>query len=216
MSYKAIIFDFDYTLGDCTSGIEDCVCTALRIMNMKEVSSKMIRKSVGLTLQDTYRFLTGDEELEKGEEFKKLFMNRADEIMAERAVLLPFAKEVVESLKEDGKQIGIVTTKYRFRIFAIFQALGLPDFIEQVIGSDNVESAKPDPEGLLQMIADMKLEKKDVLYVGDSIVDAETARNAGVDFAAVTTGATTSEEFDSFHPVMVMEDLRPVLSLSRM
>ncbi len=66
------------------------------------------------------------------------------------------------------------------------------------------------------MFKDMKLKKEEVLYIGDSLVDANTAQNAGVDFAAVTTGATLAEEFHSYHPIMIMEDLRPVISLVKM
>lgn len=216
MSYRAVIFDFDYTLADCTNGIVDCVNTALVNMGIKEASVENIRKAVGMTLPNTYQFLTGDENKEKGMKFKDEFMLRADEVMAQSARFLPFAKEVVLQLKKDGIQLGIVTTKYRHRIISIFELMDLPEFILHVIGADNVKKEKPDPEGLLVMIEDMKLEKKDVLYVGDSIVDAKTAENAGVDFAAVTTGATKAEEFTSYHPVMIMEDLRPVLSLTKM
>ena len=216
MSYQAVIFDFDYTLADCTSGIVDCVNTAFNHMGIEEASIDNIRKAVGMTLLNTYHFLTNDQNAEKSKKFQAEFMLRADEVMAKSAIFLPFAKEVVLKLKEDGIQIGIVTTKYRHRIISIFELMEIPGFIQHVIGADNVNKEKPNPEGLLQMIQDMKLEKKDVLYVGDSLVDANTARNAGVDFAAVTTGATLAEEFQCYHPVLIMEDLRPVISLVKM
>jgi len=216
MSYQAVIFDFDYTLADCTSGIVDCVNTAFNHMGIQEALVENIRKAVGMTLPNTYYFLTDDENIENAKKFQDEFMLRADEVMAKSATFLPFAKEVVLKLKEDGIQLGIVTTKYRHRIISIFELMELPGFIQHVIGADSVKKEKPNPEGLLQMIQDMKLEKKDVLYVGDSLVDANTARNAGVDFAAVTTGATLAEEFQSYHPVLIMEDLRPVISLVKM
>lgn len=216
MSYRAVIFDFDYTLADCTSGIVDCVNTAFSHMGIEEASVENVRKAVGMTLPNTYHFLTNDENKEKAKKFQDEFMLKADEVMAKSATFLPFAKEVILKLKEDGIQLGIVTTKYRHRIISIFDLMELPGFIQHIIGADNVKNEKPNPEGLLQMIQDMKLEKKEVLYVGDSLVDANTAQNAGVDFAAVTTGATQAEEFQSFHPILIMEDLRPVISLVKM
>ncbi len=216
MSYQAVIFDFDYTLADCTSGIVDCVNTAFNHMDIEEASVESIRKAVGMTLPNTYHFLTKDENKGKAVKFQEEFMIRADEVMAKSATFLPFAKEVVLKLKQDGIQLGIVTTKYRHRIISIFELMELPGFIQHVIGADNVEKEKPDPEGLIQMIKDMKLKKEEVLYIGDSLVDANTAQNAGVDFAAVTTGATLAEEFHSYHPIMIMEDLRPVISLVKM
>jgi phosphoglycolate phosphatase len=216
MSYQAVIFDFDYTLADCTSGIVDCVNTAFNNMGIEEASVESIRKAVGMTLPNTYLFLTKDENKDKAKNFQEEFMIRADEVMAKSATFLPFAKEVVLKLKEDGIQLGIVTTKYRHRIISIFELMELPGFIQHIIGADNVKKEKPDPEGLIQMIHDMKLKKEEVLYIGDSLVDADTAKNAGVDFAAVTTGATLAEEFQSYQPILIMEDLRPVISLVKM
>ena len=65
------------------------------------------------------------------------------------------------------------------------------------------------------MIEEWNLEKSQVLYVGDSVVDAKTAQNAGVDFAAVTTGTTGFDVFEDFDCKMIMEDLRPVITLVR-
>ncbi len=215
MGYKAVIFDFDYTLGDCTSGIVECVNSALTKMGFAHASEDIIRQSVGMTLINTFHFITGDMNQEKAEEFKGLFMLRADDVMAQCAVFLPYAKEVVEQLKNDQIHVGIVTTKHRHRVVSIFQLLEVPDFITDIIGGDNVVKEKPDPEGLNRMIEQWNLEKRQVLYVGDSIVDAKTARSAGVDFAAVTTGTTGFGVFKDFDCKMIMEDLRPVITLVR-
>ena len=54
------------------------------------------------------------------------------------------------------------------------------------------------------------LEKSEVLYVGDSFIDAKTAENAGVDFVAVLTGTTTKEEFDKYGHVFIGENVLDV------
>ena len=59
----------------------------------------------------------------------------------------------------------------------------------------------------------MRISKADVLYVGDSLVDAKTAMQAGVDFAAVTTGTTAAEEFDQYPNVAVIDDISELLDL---
>ena len=215
MGYKAVIFDFDYTLGDCTSGIIECVNSALTKMGLAQASEDIIRQSVGMTLIHTFHFITGDMDQNQAEEFKRLFMERADDVMAQCAVLLPYAREVVEQLKSDQIHVGIVTTKHRHRVVSIFQLLDIPDFIVTIIGGDNVSKEKPDPEGLNRMIEEWGLEKNQVLYVGDSVVDAKTAQNADVDFAAVTTGTTGFDVFKDYDCKMIMEDLRPVITLVR-
>lgn len=215
MSYKGVVFDYDYTLGDCTSGIVDCVNTALKKMDQQRSTEDVIRKSVGMTLINTYHFITNDSSQERAEEFKRLFMLRADDVMAQSAVFLPYAKEVIEQLKEDQIRVGIVTTKHRHRVTSIFELLGVPDFVKDIIGGEDVSKEKPDPEGLNRMIDNWNLDKNQVLYVGDSMVDAMTAQHAGVDFAAVTTGTTGFDDFKKADYKIIMEDLRPIITLVR-
>lgn len=63
------------------------------------------------------------------------------------------------------------------------------------MGGEDVTAAKPDPEGLLLAIGRASGGgKSEVLYVGDSVVDAATAQAAGTDFAGVLHGMTTCEE----------------------
>ena len=71
----------------------------------------------------------------------------------------------------------------------------------------DVTAAKPDPQGILKALDVMKVAKNDVLYIGDSVVDARTAENAGVDFAPVTTGMTRAEEFAPYRCVRILSDL---------
>ena len=63
---------------------------------------------------------------------------------------------------------------------------------------------KPSPEGIEQAIARLGMEKDDVLYTGDSYIDAETARNAGVDFLAITTGTTSAETFARYPHIAIL------------
>ena len=53
--------------------------------------------------------------------------------------------------------------------------------------------------------------KEETLYIGDSVVDAETAQAAGVDFAGVLHGMTTREELAAYPYVCIMDDLRRLL-----
>ena len=75
------------------------------------------------------------------------------------------------------------------------------------MGAEDVKIEKPNPEGLLQIIASFHLTKEEALYVGDSFVDAITAENAGVDFAGVLTGMITEEEFEKYQSKFVAGNL---------
>lgn len=111
MQYKAVIFDFDYTLGDSTNGIILSANYALEKMGYKQAERERIRKTIGLSLPETYVALTGDKKPEKGEEFRSYFVEKADEIMTDNSELYPDAKKVLDFLKQNGIKVAVVTTK---------------------------------------------------------------------------------------------------------
>ena len=74
-----------------------------------------------------------------------------------------------------------------------------------IVGGEDVETLKPDPTGLLRAVDALGTPKEQCLYVGDTVTDSETARRAGVPFAAVLSGVTEREAFAEYEPVMVLE-----------
>lgn len=62
MKYKGLIFDFDYTLGDSTEGIVQCVNYALGQLGYQAAEREEIRKTIGLHLEETFRVLTAQKE----------------------------------------------------------------------------------------------------------------------------------------------------------
>ena len=71
---KAIIFDFDYTLGDSTKGIITCTDYALLKLGEEKKSTEEIKKTIGINLNDTYKILSGKDDDDKAELFKKVVL----------------------------------------------------------------------------------------------------------------------------------------------
>lgn len=205
--YKAYIFDFDYTLGDSTDGIVQSVLYALEKLQEEPKSTEKIRKTIGLSLKETYFTLTGSDNEEKAELFANYFKEKADEVMVDSTQIYEPVKEVLASLREKGCRVGIVTTKYHYRINAILAKFDMNDMVDIIVGGEDVKTPKPNPEGLLFAIRQLQLEKADILYVGDSIVDAKTAEAANVDFAGVLTGTTGAEDLAKYRNVCIAENL---------
>lgn len=202
MKYKGLLFDFDYTLGDSTDGIVLCANYALECLGYQPAELETIRRTIGLHLQEVYHVLVKAQGLEGKEaednEFARLFMEKADQVMTEKSSFYPGVLLCVRQWKEQGYKLGVVTTKYRHRIEGILEKYKETELFDIIIGGDSVRYPKPDPEGLLQVVEIWNLSKKEVLYVGDSLVDARTAQAAGVDFAGVTTGTTTKEALEQY------------------
>jgi len=195
---KAVVFDFDYTLGDSTKGIALSINYALEQLGHAASDVESIRKTIGLPLKKAYVILTGNTDPERAERFTQYFKEKADHVMTDNTVLYDGVLETLERLRADGCKTAIVTTKFRYRIEAILKKYDAEALFDAIVGSENVKVEKPDPEGLLWTIDHLGLEKEDVLYVGDSLVDAGTAKNAGVRFAAVLTGTTAREDFAAY------------------
>ena len=204
---KAVVFDFDYTLGDSTNGILLSVNYALEKLGYPVKDFPEIKKTIGLSLPETFMALIPDGSREEANRFRELFVERADDVMVANTQLYDCTQEVLNKLKEMGVSVGIVTTKLRYRIEDILKKFEAEHLVDCIVGAEDVKIENPNPEGLLQIIASFHLTKEEALYVGDSFVDAITAENAGVDFAGVLTGMITEEEFEKYQSKFVAGNL---------
>jgi phosphoglycolate phosphatase len=208
---EAVILDFDYTLVDSSRGVIACIGYALAEMGLPPVSDVDACRTIGLSLPETLRVLTGEAGPQRGAVFEALFIARAEEVMTERTVLLPATREAVAQLRKAGYRLAIVSTKYRRRIREILAREGLTGAFDVVIGGEDVSRTKPHPEGLnraLQALGDgQSFPRERALYVGDSLTDARAAERAGLRFAAVLTGTTLRAAFAPYAPWQVLDDL---------
>ena len=207
---KAVIFDFDYTLGDSGNGIALSINYALERLGYEVQKLDAIRKTIGLSLKETFFALTSGEDENEAEQFARLFKQKADVVMVENTELYAGVKEVLRNLRENGYKTAIVTTKFHYRIEQILEKFDALELIDFIVGAEDVKIEKPNPEGLLWTIEQMGLQTDEVLYVGDSLVDAKTAQNAKVDFAAVLTGTTTRREFEKYANVFIGANVEAV------
>ena len=206
-SYKAVCFDFDYTLADCTDSIVAGFQHGLTKLGWPAPDRETVRKTVGFLLEDSYTMLTGDTSEEHRAQFRLYFIEVAMERQRRETVLFPGAPELLRGLHAAGIHCGIVSTKRGDTIEIIMENHHLRDQLELVIGSADVTSHKPDPEGLLLAMERMGVKPEETLFCGDTILDAGAAQNAGCDFAAVLNGTTEAAAFAAFPFVHIAPDL---------
>lgn len=217
MRYQAVLFDFDYTLGDSTGPIAMGYRGGLTAMGWPAPTVEQVRPTIGHTLQDGYTMLTGDDNEEHRDEFYHRFRQAVGEqavlrgdgkaAMITETRLFPGARELLTALKEAGVAAGIVSTKLGATIRAIFAYNGMEDAVRPVIGGEDVARPKPDPQGMNTALAQLGLQPEQVLFCGDTVIDARTARCAGTDFCAVLNGTTPAEAFAAYPCVHIAPDL---------
>lgn len=213
MNYTTYLFDFDYTLADSSRGIVTCFRNVLTRHGYTEVTDDDIKRTIGKTLEDSFSILTGVTDAGQLAGFKAEYLKEADTHMTVNTVLFLETKSVLTALKDSGARIGIISTKYRFRIKELLDQHFPEDFMDIIVGGEDVKAAKPSPEGLLLAIKQLHANKAETLYIGDSTVDAETAQAAGVDFAGVTHGVTTAKELEKYPHWKIMSTLDELLEV---
>lgn len=203
--FQTVIFDFDYTLADSSRGVIECINFALDELGLPTVSAELARQTIGLSLSETFLKLTGRQD--NSDEFARLFIKRADEIMVDMTILFDSSAGIAKLLKRQGVALGIVSTKFRRRIEAILKRENLLNLFDVIIGGEDVLEYKPDPKGLLKALEKLGSTPSSSLYVGDSVTDAETATRAGVPFVAVLSGVTPKDAFRNCGVYRILERL---------
>ena len=209
--YHTYLFDFDYTLADSSKGIVICFRNVLERHRHTGISDEQIKRTIGKTLVNSFSILTGIGDEAILEEYRKEYVKEADRFMTANTRLFPETVSVLQALKEKGANIGIISTKYRYRIMELAKDNIPEGIIDLIVGGEDVKTAKPSPEGVFLALVNLGTDKDTTLYIGDSIVDAETAQAAGMDFAGVLHGATTAEELEAYPHVAIMKDLTELL-----
>lgn len=189
----------------------ECANFALGRLGIPSKNPEEIKRTVGMTLQDTFYALTDIKEADISNDFVRLFACKADEVMTENTSLFPDTITTLTALQTKGYQTTIVTSKLRYRIEEVLKKYDACSLINYIVGFEDVKEPKPSPEGLKKAIHALSARREQVLYIGDNVIDAKTALNADVDFAAVTTGTTTTEDFQEYPKVLVAENLSQLL-----
>jgi phosphoglycolate phosphatase len=192
VSVRAVLFDFDFTLGDSADAIVHCSRAAFADMGLEPAEPRAIRRTIGLTLHDSFRVLTGDEE--RGDEYTRCYVGHADQVMTAMTTVYPPAATVLATMRSRGVATAIVSTKYRYRIESILAHVGLTGAVDFIVGGEDVSRHKPDPEGLRRALDGLSIDGASALYVGDHPVDGHAAARAGIRFVRVLTGEDFGDE----------------------
>lgn len=215
MDYKGVFFDYDFTLGDSSVPILMGFQKGFAAMGHPAPTMEQVRPTIGMTLADAYGLLTGDTDPARGREFYRQFQLAVEDLadeegkraMVEQSRLFPGAKELLGALRESGRQIAIVSTKHSETIRKILAFQGADRLPHLIVGGSDVARPKPDPEGLNKALDALGLRAEEVLFCGDTVIDARAAENAGIPFCAVLNGTTPAEDFECCPHVFIADTL---------
>ena len=118
------------------------------------------------------------------------------------------AEKVLTSLNMKKAIVTSVAEPYLRRILK-----GFVDYFNVIITQELTEKHKPNPEPLLLACQKLNIKPEEAVYVGDRIIDFETAKNAGMDFIGILSGGTSKEEFEKAGVKKIIKSLSDLLSI---
>lgn len=125
------------------------------------------------------------------------------------------AAEVLAKLKADGVKLATLTNSGRTPSDWLLKKHDLHRLFDFTLTRDDVPALKPRPDGIVMAMGMMGLPKREVFYVGDSVIDVQAARGAGVKVASVTTGRYTHERLMKEGTDFILSSVSELLDLVR-
>lgn len=186
--YKAVVFDLDGTLQDSKIDYEKMTERVREILISEDIPESALgdRRTVYLIIrggEDSLLELgVRDERVQTVLDLMTRAMNKTELEAANGVEPKPNALQTLEVLHQNGILLGIATRSHRAYAERCLAKMGMRGYMLGVLARDDVPFPKPDPRHLFETIALLGVDPRDVLYVGDTTTDLETARAAEVDF----------------------------------
>lgn len=211
MSKKAIIlFDLDGTLIDSTPAIYKSFCEAYKERGLQPPSLDSVKQGIGHTLEDM--FLAQGVQKDKVDEFVKSYRAFYRSTMEAGTTLLPNAKEAV-ILGYKFAYLGVVTTKRGDFSAKLLESFGILKYFSTVVGIENVNNPKPHSEPIthaldcIQNIEQCKIQNSSCFMVGDTILDLQAAKNAGIIGVGVLCGYGDTQKLQQHSQIICQDSL---------
>lgn len=219
---KLVMFDLDGTLIETAPEIADAVNDTLQLHGLPSVSLAQVRDWIG---HGTHELLlsalatglatpvasvrTWSELPQVSADFGQAYAHRC----GTRSHLYPHVREVLHALAAQGVRLVVVTNKEARFTQVVLQAHGLVDSFDLVISGDTLPTKKPHPGAIAHCLERFQLQAHQALFIGDSSIDAATARNAGVQVWLLPYGYNMGEPIEAAQPDRVIPDLSALFNL---
>lgn len=216
LSVRAVIFDVDGTLVDSLTAFR-VVAERAAAPHGFSITEAVVREALN-TSRHFWDLVVPPEQADRARMMEAMTRAAArmwPEVLREHGRVFPDAVRLLRELRGRGYVLGIVTGSRRGSIAPLEDA-GALDLFDAVITGEQVERRKPDPEGLLMCVDALGVAPEDAVYVGDTPLDIQAARAAGMGAVGVLTGACDSAGLTvcgADHIVSSLERVAEIVSL---
>lgn len=223
MTFDLVCFDLDGTLVETAPEITDAVNDTLRARGWPEVDEAQVSRWIGhgtgaLLVQAIARasgrtpeqVRSSPELAAIGSVYDRCYAARC----GTRSRLYPGVRATLNALRAQGTKLAIVTNKETRYTDRVLDAHDLRAPFDRIVCGDTLSTRKPDPAGIEACLRAFDVAPARALFVGDSAIDAATARRAGIVAWLLPWGYNGGEPVANCGPDRVIADLSPLLAPS--
>lgn len=202
---ELFIFDLDGTLIDSKLDLAHAVNATRAHLDLPPLEHELIYSYVGNGAPVLIRRALGPHASEEQVSYAlEYFLGYYREHMLDYTVLYPGVRETLEKLDNGERRLAVLTNKPVRISAAILDGLNVGRHFFRVYGGNSFDQKKPHPIGIETLLREAGARKERTLMVGDSAVDIQTARNAGISCCGVTYGFQP-ESLAEFPPDFLIE-----------
>lgn len=221
-TFELVMFDLDGTLVETAPEICDALNDTLRAYGWAAVDEAQVARWIGhgtgeLLVQAVARASDSSPALVRSSERLAAIGTVYDRHYAARcgtrSRLYPQVRETLAALRARGTRLAIVTNKEQRYTDRVLAAHGLVPAFHRVVCGDTLATRKPDPAGISACLREFGVARHRALFVGDSAIDAATARNAGVPVWLLPYGYNQGRPVEDCRPDRVIADLSDLLAV---
>ena len=193
MKYQLAIFDLDGTLLDTLEDLADSANYVMREFGYPERTIAEVRSFVGngirKLLERSAPKETPDEEIDRMfEQFKEYYGAHC----ADKTKSYDGITDLLHALQKLGVKLAVVSNKADYAVKALCEQY-FAGIFDEAVGERIGIARKPAPETVNEVLKNLQIEKAQAVYIGDSEVDVQTARNVEMDCIAVDWGFRDKE-----------------------
>ena len=210
MNIRTILFDLDGTLIDTNELIIASFTHTIEQYAGRPYTREEILDFIGPPLRESLAKVNPDKVEEMVETYRKHNIeNHNSYVKAYDGVV-----ETIQTLKDQGYKLGIVTTKMRNTVQMGLELTNLDGLFETVITLDDVSNAKPHPEPIVKALNNLDAQASEALMVGDNTHDIEAGQNAGTKTAGVAWTVKGRKVLDDLNPDYMLTNMRELLEIT--
>ncbi len=143
-----------------------------------------------------------------------IMREKYEEVYLDNTYFLDGSRETLDGLHAKGIVLGVASNKFgRFSRGALLH-LGVSDYFKSILGAGDVPRNKPFPDMLYKALEEMDLLREDVVFVGDTLTDIETGKQAGIDVYALPTGFHSKSELSQVKPRRILKNLKELIQIT--